>query len=60
MNRIDNQQQQINELRGAVHGHAQDITAAPSQRKSSVGDSEAPPAGDTQLMIDGGPGYPID
>ena len=61
MSRIDNQQQQINELRGAVHGHAQDITAAaPSQRKSSVGDSEAPPAENTQLMIDGGPGYPVD
>ena len=25
-----------------------------------MGDSEAPLAGDTQLMIDGGPGYPVD
>ena len=60
--KIDNQQQQIDKLRGGVHlqDPTQDITAAPSQQKSSVGDSEAPPTGDTQLMIEGGPGYPVD
>jgi hypothetical protein len=59
--RINHQQQQIDELRGVVRQQdpALDITAGPSQRKSSVGDSEVP-ADDARRMIDGGPGYPVD
>jgi len=52
--RIDNQQQQIDELRGVVRlqDPAVDITAGPSQRRSSVGESEVP-ANDAR-------GYPVD
>ena len=59
--RINHQQQQIDELRGVVRleDHVLDITAGPSQRKSSVGDSEVP-ADDARRMIDDGPGYPVD
>jgi hypothetical protein len=42
--RLNDQQQQINELRGVVRQQdpALDITAGPSKRKSSVAESEAP------------------
>jgi hypothetical protein len=42
--RLNEQQQQIDELRGVVHlqDPALDITASPSKRKSSVAESEAP------------------
>ena len=58
--RIDNQQQQIDELRSLRQGDqsALDITAVPSQRRSSVADSEVP--ADDARVIDGGPGYPMD
>jgi hypothetical protein len=59
--RVNEQQQQINELRGVVHlqDPALDITASPSKRKSSVAESEAP-TDDARWMIEGGPGYPVD
>ena len=51
---------QIDELRGErLQDPALDITAGPSQWKSSVADSEAP-AYDARRMIEGGPGYPVD
>ena len=51
--RIENQQRQIDELRGVVRlqDPALDITADPSQRKNSVADSEVP--ADDARMIDG-------
>jgi phosphoenolpyruvate carboxylase len=54
--RLNEQQQQIDELRGVVHQEdpALDITAAPSKRKSSVAESEAP-TDDARRMIEGGP-----
>ena len=59
--RIDSQQEQIDELRGVVRlqDPALDITAGPSQLKSSVGDSEVT-ADDARRMIEGGPGFPVD
>ena len=53
-------QQQIDELRGAarLQDPVLDITAVPSQRKSSVAESEVP--SDDARMVDGGPGYPVD
>jgi hypothetical protein len=61
LSRIDMQQQQIDELRGVVRlqDPALHITDGPTQRRSSVADSEAVPATDAR-MIDGGPGYPVD
>ena len=55
-----NHHQQIDEFRGVVRlqDPALDITADPSQRKSSVADSEVP-AGETR-RIEGGPGYLVD
>ncbi|KAI5019892.1 hypothetical protein ZWY2020_044780 [Hordeum vulgare] len=59
--RINEQQKQIDELRGVLRQEdlALDITDAPSKRKSSVAESEAPPD-DERRMIEGGPGYPVD
>jgi hypothetical protein len=59
--RLNEQQQQIDELRGVVRQQdpALDITVGPSKRKSSVAESEAP-TDDAQRMIEGGPGYPMD
>ena len=59
--RINEQQKQIDELRGVARQEdpAFDITGAPSKRKSSVAESEAPPD-DERRMIEGGPGYPVD
>ena len=59
--RINEQQKQIDELRGVPRQEdpALDITGAPSKRKSSVAESEAPPD-DARRMIEGGPGYPVD
>ena len=59
--RINEQQKQIDELRGVARQEdpALDITGAPSKRKSSVAESEAPPD-DARRMIEGGPGYPVD
>ena len=61
LSRIDMQQQQIDELRGIVRlqDPALHITDGPTQRRSSVADSEVVPATDAR-MIDGGPGYPVD
>ena len=57
--RIDEQQQQIDKLRGVrLQDPALDITAGPSLRRSSVAESEVP--SDGARMIDGGPGYPVD
>jgi hypothetical protein len=58
--RVNEQQQQIDELRGVVHlqDHALDITTGPSKQKSSVAESEAP-TDDAPWMIEGGPGYPV-
>jgi hypothetical protein len=59
--RLNEQQQQIDELRGVVRQQdpALDIIAGPSKRKSSVAESEAP-TDDARRMIEGGPGYPMD
>jgi hypothetical protein len=59
--RLNEQQQQIDELRGVVRQQypALDITAGLSKRKSSVAESEAP-TDDARQMIEGGPGYPVD
>jgi hypothetical protein len=59
--RLNEQQQQIDELRGVVRHQdpALDITAGPSKRKSSVAELEAP-TDDARQMIEGGPGYPVD
>jgi hypothetical protein len=38
---------------------ALDITAVPSQQKSSMANSEAP-TDDARRMIEGSPGYPVD
>jgi hypothetical protein len=59
--RVNEQQQQIAELRGVVRQQdpALDITADPSKRKSSMAESEAP-TDDARRMIEGGPGYPVD
>ena len=57
--RLDNLQHQIDELRSLRQGDpALDIASIPSQRKSSVADSEVP-CHDARV-IDGGPGYPVD
>jgi hypothetical protein len=59
--RVNEQQQQIDELRGVVRlqDPALDITADPSKRKNSVAESNAP-TDDTRRMIEGGPSYPVD
>ena len=58
--RIEEQQRQIDDLRASRQDPSSvDITAGPSQRKSSVADNEAP-APDARRMIEGGPGYPVD
>jgi hypothetical protein len=59
--RLNEQQQQIDELRGVVRQQdpALDITAGPSRRKSSMAESETP-TDDAQRMIEGGPSYPVD
>jgi hypothetical protein len=59
--RVNEQQQQIDELRGVVRlqDPALDITTSPSKQKSSVAESEAP-TDDARWMIEGGPGYPVD
>jgi hypothetical protein len=61
LGRVNEQQQQIDELRGVVRMQdpALDITADPSKQKSSVAESEAP-TDDERRMIEGGPGYPVD
>ena len=56
--RIDNQQRQIDELRLRQGDQSVDTTVVPTERRSSVADSELP-AGDARV-IDGGPGYPVD
>jgi hypothetical protein len=61
--RIDNFQRQIDELRlrqgdQSADDLAVDTTAIPTERRSSVADSEVP--ADDARMIDGGPGYPVD
>ena len=60
--RLDNQQRQIDELKLSRGDHsadpALDTTAVPSQRRSSVADSEV--LDDDARVIDGGPGYPVD
>ena len=59
--RQEEQQKQIDELNQRLRPPQDpvlDITAGPSQRKSSVADSEAP-ADNAQRMIEGGPGYPV-
>jgi hypothetical protein len=59
--RVNEQEQQIDELRGVVRlqDPALDIIANPSKRKSSVAESEAL-TDDARRMIEGGPGYPVD
>jgi hypothetical protein len=59
--KVNEQQQQIDELRGVVcmQDLALDITADPSKRKSSVAKSEAL-TDDARRMIEGGPGYLVD
>jgi hypothetical protein len=59
--RVNEQQQQIDKLRGVVRlqDHALDITADPSKQKSSMAESKAP-TDDARQMIEGGPGYPVD
>jgi len=59
---VNEQQQKIAKLEKIVclQDPSLDGTAGvPSQRKSSVADSEAP-ADDARRMIEGGPGYPVD
>ena len=60
--RIDNQQQHIDKLRlrqgDQSADRALDLTVIPSQRRSSVADSELP--ADSARVTDGGPGYPVD
>jgi hypothetical protein len=61
--RIDNQQQQIDELKLMRQGDQSadrtlELTVIPSQRRSSVADSEVP--ADSARVTDGGPGYPVD
>jgi hypothetical protein len=59
--RLNEQRQQIDKLRGVVRQQdpALDITAGPSKWKSSVAEYEAP-TDHARLMIEGGPGYPVD
>jgi hypothetical protein len=59
--RVNEQQQQIDELRGVVRMQdlSLDITADPSKRKSSMAKSEAP-TDDARQMIEGGPSFPVD
>ena len=59
--RLDKQQKQIDELRGIARLQQDpplDITANPSQRRSSVAESEVP--SNDASYTDGGPGYPVD